>query len=112
MLLPRMGKNGPLMALVAVLAAIAGCSTGEPDEAALASACMRASDDNRVKFSSSWLSNAEVEVRGETVTVRTEVPVGMSIGGTVKFRYRVYRCRRHGEQMEFIGFENFETRPE
>jgi len=112
MLLPRVSRIGVIMALVAVLVTLGGCSTGEPDDAALATACMRASDDNRVKFSSSWLSNAEVEVHGDTVTVRTEVPVGISIGGTVKFRYRVYRCRRHGEQMEFIGFENFEGRPE
>lgn len=100
------------MTLAAALATLGGCGGGEPDDVALATACMRASDDNRVKFSSAWLSNAEVEVIGDTITVRTEVPVGISIGGTVKFRYRLYRCRRHGEQMEFIGFETLEVRPE
>lgn len=94
------------MISVAVLATAGACTSDSPGDVALATQCMRASDDNRVKLSSSWLSNAEIEVRDDLVTVRTEVPVGISIGGKVKFRYWEYRCRRHGERMEFLGYES------
>lgn len=94
------------MLLVTILAAAGACTSDEPSDVALATQCMRASDDNRVKLSSSWLSNAEIEVRGDLVTVRTEVPIGISIGGKLKFRYWEYRCRRHGERMEFLGYES------
>lgn len=109
---PQVGKNRPVMALMAVLAAFGGCSSDEPDDVALATQCMQASDDNRVKFSASWLSNAEVEVHDALITVRTEVPVGISIGGRVKFRYRVYRCHRRGDRMEFLGYETRNSRPD
>jgi hypothetical protein len=90
-----------------VCAAILGaCSSDYTDDIALATRCMRASDDNRVKLSSSWLSSAEIDVNGEMVTVRTEVPVGISIGGRVKFHYYTYRCRMDGEQMEFLGYDS------
>jgi hypothetical protein len=97
----------PLAVLLTILMAIiAGCTSGEPSDVALATQCMRATDDNRVKLSSSWLSNAEIEVDGDRVTVRTEVPVGISIGGKIKFHYWEYRCRRHGETMEFLGYDS------
>jgi hypothetical protein len=90
-----------------ICAAILGaCSSDYADEIALATRCMRASDDNRVKLSSSWLSSAKVDVQGDAVTVRTEVPVGISIGGRVKFHYWTYRCRIAGEKMEFFGYDS------
>jgi hypothetical protein len=91
----------------AVLAATGGCGSEEPSDAALAAQCMRASADNRVRFFSAWLSNAQVEARDDLVTVRTEVPVGISIGGRVKFRYWEYRCRRRSDGMEFLAFESW-----
>ena len=91
--------------LMVVLATAGACTSDDPGDVALATQCMRASDDNRAKLSSSWLSSAEIEVRGDLITVRTEVPVGISIGGRIKFRYWVYRCRKHGERMEFLGYE-------
>jgi len=94
------------MPLAAILTTLSACTSDEQGEVSLATQCMRASDDNRVKLSSSWLSNAEIEVRGDLVTVRTEVPVGISIGGKVKFHYWEYRCRRHGARMEFLGYES------
>ena len=100
------GKSRLIVPLGVLMALLAGCSSGEPGDVALATQCMRASDDNRVKLSSSWLSNAEIEVQGDLVTVRTEVPVGISLGGKVKFRYWEYRCRRHGEKMEFLGYDS------
>ena len=72
---------------------------------ALATRCMRAADDNRALLSSTWLSSADIEIEGDRVTVRTEVPVGISIGGRLKYRYWVYRCRVRGEGMEFLGYE-------
>ena len=96
------------MVLAVVLCASAACTPNQPDDVALATQCMRASDDNRVKLSSSWLSNAVIEVNDDLITVRTEVPVGISIGGRVKFRYWQYRCRRRGEAMEFLGYEPWE----
>jgi hypothetical protein len=102
----QVGKKRSVMILLAVLTAPGACTSDEPNDAVLATQCMRASHDNRVKLSSTWLSNAEIEIRGDFVTVRTEVPVGISIGGTVKFRYREYRCRRHGERMEFLSYES------
>ena len=93
-------------ASAAVLVTAGACSSDYTDEVALATRCMRASDDNRVKHSSSWLSNAEVDIEGDLVTVRTEVPVGISIGGKIKFRYWTYRCRMSGERMEFLGYES------
>lgn len=66
---------------------------------------MRASDDNRAKLSASWLSSAEIEIDGELITVRTEVPVGISIDANLKFRHWIYRCRIRGDQIEFLGYE-------
>ena len=92
-------------ATIAIAATLGACSSDYTDEIALATRCMRASDDNRVKLSSSWLSNAEIDIQGDSVTVRTEVPAGISIGGTVKFHYWTYRCRMVGDRMEFLGYE-------
>ena len=103
--LRRVGNKQLIAVLMAVLAATGACTSDDPGDVALATQCMRASDDNRVKLSSSWLSSAEIEVRGDLITVRTEVPVGISIGGRVTLRQWVYRCRRQGERMEFLGYE-------
>ena len=90
---------------MAALVVSVGCSSDESGDVALATQCMRASDDNRAKLAASWLSNAEITIHDDLITVRTEVPVGVSIGGTMKFRYWIYRCRRHGKQVEFLGYE-------
>ena len=100
-----MGRNRIFAVSMAVLATASACTSHDAGEVALATQCMRSTDDNRVKLSSSWLSNAEIEVRGDLITVRTEVPVGIGIDGTIKIRKRVYRCRTHGEQMEFLSYE-------
>jgi len=99
-----------LVAVLLLLTSTVACTPGDADETALATQCMRASDDNRVKLSASWLSSAEVDVAGDFVTVRTEVPVGIGIDATVKFHYWVYRCRRRGDDMEFLGYEKKVTR--
>ena len=81
------------LAIAAVAARTGACSQDYNEKGTLSTRCMRASDDNRVKLSSSWLSSAEVDVDGDRVTVRTEVPVGISVRGKVRFRYWTYRCR-------------------
>ena len=81
------------------------CGGGDAESNALAVACIQASNDNRVKLSASWLSSAEVEVNGDLVTVHTEVPVGVSIKGKLKFRYYEYRCRMRGSELEFLGYD-------
>jgi hypothetical protein len=88
-----------------VLTALGACASDDPDDVALATRCMRASDDNRAKLSASWLSSAEIEVDGDLITIRTEVPVGISIDARVRFRHWIYRCRVRGDQMEFLGYE-------
>lgn len=99
-------RASTIPATIVLAVTLGACSSDYADETALATRCMRASDDNRVKLSSSWLSSAEVDVEGDAVTVRTEVPVGISIGGRVKFHYWTYRCRMSGERMEFLGYES------
>lgn len=91
--------------LTAGLLALGACSSDESDDVALATQCMRASSDNRAKLAASWLSNAEISIEEDLITVHTEVPTGISIGGTVRFRYWTYRCRRNGQHMEFLGYE-------
>lgn len=93
------------LSAVVVLTAVAACTSHDADEVALATQCMRASDDNRAKFSASWLSSAEIDIDGDLITVRTEVPAGISLDAKVRFRHWIYRCRKHGEQLEFLGFE-------
>ena len=97
-----MGNRQLIVIPMVVLAIAVACTPDDSSDVALATQCMRAADDNRAKLSASWLSSARIEVHGELITVRTEVPVGISIGGRVRFRYWVYRCRRHGERMEFL----------
>ena len=56
----RLVANKQLIAnLMVALAAIGACTSDDPSDVALATQCMRASDDNRAKLSSSWLSSAE-----------------------------------------------------
>ena len=100
-----MVNKGIFVVFVTVLAAAGACTSHDADEVALATQCMRATDDNRAKLASSWLRNAEVDVRGDLITVRTEVPAGIGIDGKIKMRHWVYRCRKHGEQMEFLGYD-------
>jgi hypothetical protein len=101
----RVGEKW-LTALSMVVLMVAGaCTSDEPGDVALATQCMRASDDNRAKFAASWLSGAEITIHEDLITVRTEVPVGVGIGGTVKLRHWVYRCRRRGKGVEFLGYE-------
>lgn len=66
---------------------------------------MRASDDNRAALPASWLSSAEIDIRGDLITVRSEAPVGIGVDARVKFRYWAYDCRRRGDKMEFLGYE-------
>lgn len=94
-----------LVAVVLVLTSTLACTPGDADDVALATQCMRASDDNRAKLSASWLSSAEIDVSGDSIIVRTEVPVGIGIDATVKFHYWVYRCRKRGDEVEFLGYE-------
>ncbi len=101
----RVGNKQFIAILIGALAATGACTSDDPSDVALATQCMRASDDNRAKLSSSWLSSAESQVRDDLISVRAEVPVGTSIGGRVTLRQWVYRCRRQGERMEFLGYE-------
>ncbi len=103
--LRRVGNKRLIAILLVALAATGACTPDDPGDVSLATQCMRASDDNRAKLSSSWLSSAKIEVRGDLITVSTEVPVGISIAGRVTLRQWVYRCRRQGERMEFLGYE-------
>lgn len=82
---------------------LVACSDEKRETARLASGCINASDDNRVKLSGSWSNSFEVEVRGDEVTVRTEVPVGIGLDGKVKIRSREFRCRKRGDQLEYLG---------
>lgn len=78
------------------------CTDQERETARLASGCINASPDNRVKLSGSWSSSFEVETEGEEIVVRTEVPVGLSLAGKIKFRQREFHCRRAGNRIEFV----------
>ena len=98
------GRISAAAALAFTLAASAGCGDYDAEKTDLATRCMRAGDDNRAKLAASWLADAEIEIEGDLVTVRTSVPVGVSVSGKVKFRHGEYRCRRHGERLEFLGY--------
>lgn len=93
-----------ILALGAALTCPA-CDGVERESVALGVACIRASDDNRVKLSASWASSTEVEIDGDLVTVRAEVPAGVSIEGTVRFRHYEYRCRRRDGEFVFLGYD-------
>jgi hypothetical protein len=72
------------------------------EKARLATGCINASPDNRVKLSGSWSSNFDVVVEGDKITVRTEVPVGIGLNGKVKFHHREFECRKTGDRIQFI----------
>lgn len=78
------------------------CSDQERETARLASGCINASPDNRVKLSGSWSNSFEVERRGDEIIVRTEAPVGLSLAGKIKFRHREFHCREAGDRIEFV----------
>lgn len=80
-----------------------GCSDEQREFARLATGCINASPDNRVKLSGSWSNNFDVEVRGDEFTVHTEVPAGIGLDGKVKFRHREFRCRQEGDEIEYLG---------
>ena len=79
------------------------CSDQERETARLASGCINASPDNRVKLSGSWSNSFEVDVDGDEFTVRTEVPVGIALTGRIKFGHREFRCRRVRNRIEFVS---------
>jgi hypothetical protein len=79
------------------------CGDEQRERARLATGCINASPDNRVKLSGSWSNNIDVEVEGSEIKVRTEVPVGIGLDGRLKFRHREFRCRRSGGGIEYIG---------
>ena len=84
-------------------AALIACTDQDRETARLASGCINASPDNRVKLSGSWSSSFEVETEGEDIIVRTEVPVGIALNGKIKFGQREFRCRERGGRIEFVS---------
>ena len=91
------------LSLIILTALLVACSEQEREKARLASGCINASPDNRVKLSGSWSNNFEVLVEGEKITVRTQVPVGIGLSGTPKFRHREFECRKTGDRIKFIS---------
>ncbi len=90
-------------ASVLLLVLLVGCSVEEQETARLASGCINASPDNRVKLSGSWSNSFDVEVEGNDITVRTEVPLGIAATGRIKFGRREFRCRKVGDRIEFVS---------
>lgn len=90
-------------ALILFSAVLIACTDQERETARLASGCINASPDNRVKLSGSWSNSFEVEVEGDDITVRTEVPMGIALTGRMKFGHREFRCRRVGGRIEFVS---------
>lgn len=84
-------------------ALLIACTDQERETARLASGCINASPDNRVKLSGSWSNSFEVEVDGSEITVRTEVPMGIALNGRIKFGKREFRCRQAGDRIEFVS---------
>jgi hypothetical protein len=82
-------------------ALLAACSDQAMEKARLATGCINASPDNRVKLSGSWSNNFDVVVVADKITVRTEVPVGIGVDGKLKFRHREFECRKIGDRIEF-----------
>ena len=99
------------VACALLLLSLGACSSSDLSEAELARGCIAASGDNRAKLAASWLSSAKVDVDGDRVTVRTEVPVGLSVSGKIKFRYWEYRCVRNAEGFEFLGYTVSSEKP-
>jgi len=71
--------------------------------ARLATSCINASPDNRVKLSGSWSNNFDVQVDGSNINVRTEVPAGIGLDGKLKFHKREFRCRTVGGEIIYVG---------
>ncbi len=90
-------------ALILFPAVLIACSDQDRETARLASGCINASSDNRVKLSGSWSNSFEVEVEGNEITVRTEVPMGIALNGRIKFGQREFRCRKAGDRIEFVS---------
>ena len=90
-------------ALMLLSALLVGCSDKEREAARLASGCINASPDNRVKLSGSWSNSFDVEVEGNDIVVRTEVPLGIGLNGRLKFGQREFRCRTAGDRIEFVS---------
>ncbi len=89
-------------ALILLLTWLSGCDRQAIEQSRLATRCINASPDNRVKLSGSWASSFDVSILGDRVTVRTAVPVGISITGKLKFKHRTFHCRRAGDRIEFV----------
>ncbi len=82
---------------------VIACTDQDREAARLASGCINASPDNRVKLSGSWSSNFEVETDGDDITVRTEVPMGIALNGKIRFGQREFRCREVNGRIEFVS---------
>lgn len=89
--------------LLLLALSLVSCTDQQRENARLASGCINASPDNRVKLSGSWSNSFEVEVEGKDITVRTEVPLGIAMTGRIKFGHREFRCRKVGDRIEFIS---------
>ena len=92
----RIGLAAVVLCAAAALA-LAACDAADTADRALAAACMRASDDNRVRLSSSLISNATIRTEGDAIEVVAQVPVGIGIDAVPKFKTWTYRCRREGD---------------
>lgn len=93
-----MGRYALMLLPVLLIA----CTDKERETTRLASGCINASPDNRVKLSGSWSSSFKVETRGDEIIVRTEVPVGLSLAGKIRLRQREFHCRKAGDGIEFV----------
>ncbi len=89
--------------VISLTALLFACSDQERQTARLATGCINASADNRVKLSGSWSSSFDVEVMGDDIIVRTEVPLGIAMTGKIKFGRREFHCRKVGGRIEFIN---------
>ena len=92
-----------LFLFLASIALLSSCTDQERERARLASGCINASPDNRVKLSGSWSNSFEVDVEGDEFTVRTEVPMGIALSGRIKLGHREFRCRKVGDRIEFVS---------
>lgn len=91
------------LALICLPVLLVACSDEDREVARLATGCINASPDNRVKLSGSWANNFDVQVNGDEFAVRTEVPVGIGLDGKVKFRKREFRCRESDGEIVYLG---------
>ena len=91
------------LALILLPLVLFACSDEKREMARLATSCINASPDNRVKLSGSWSNNFDVQVDGSNINVRTEVPVGIGLDGKLKFHKREFRCRTVGGEIIYVG---------